>query len=87
MKKLVEVININSPPSNQTFKRLIRQLREARKDIAHLKSEELSQRIKMKELMDGYSHTLDLEIFSARRALPLHKQLKKIYRQNRDFQS
>jgi hypothetical protein len=37
--------------------------------------------------MDGYNHTLDLAIFAARRAQPLHKHLKNIYRKNRDFQS
>jgi hypothetical protein len=59
------VININTPPSNPTFKRLIRQLREARKEVAHLKEESLTGRIKMKELMDMYSETLDLEkVFS-----------------------
>jgi hypothetical protein len=87
MKKPVEVININTPPSNHTFKRLIRQLREARKEVARLKAEGLSERIKMKELMDMYNNTLDLEIFAARRAQPLHKQLKNLYRKNRGFQS
>ena len=83
IKKPVEVININTPPSNHTFKRLIRQLKE----VAHLKAESLTERIKMKELMDMYNNTLDLEIFVARRALPLHKQLKNLYRKNRGFQS
>jgi hypothetical protein len=87
INKLVETVNITTPPSNHTFKRLIRQLREARKEVAHLKSEGLSERIKMKELMDDYSNTLDLARFAARRALPLHKQLKNLYRQNKDFQS
>jgi predicted RNase H-like nuclease (RuvC/YqgF family) len=41
----------------------------------------------MKELMDGYSHTLDLARFAARRSQPLHKQLKNLYRKNRYFQS
>jgi hypothetical protein len=63
IEKPVEVININTPPSNHTFKRLIRQLREARKEVARLKEESLSERIKMKELMDMYSNTLDLEKF------------------------
>jgi hypothetical protein len=48
----VEVININTPPSNDTFKILIRQFREARKEVARLKEEILTERIKMKELMD-----------------------------------
>jgi hypothetical protein len=87
MKKPIEVININTPPNNHTFKRLIRQLREARKEVSHLKEEGLSQRIKMKELMYMYINTLDLAIFVARRAIPLHKQLKNLYRKNRSFQS
>jgi hypothetical protein len=36
-EKPIEVININSPPDNPTFKRLIRQLRDARKEVSHLK--------------------------------------------------
>jgi Pyruvate/2-oxoacid:ferredoxin oxidoreductase gamma subunit len=87
MKKLIEVINISTPPSNHTFKRLIRQLREAKKEVVRLKAEGLSERIKMKELMDMYSNTLHLAILAARGALPLHKQLKNLYRQNRGFQS
>jgi hypothetical protein len=87
MKKPVEIINISTPPSNHTFKRLIRRLREARKEVAHLKSKGLSQRIKMKELMDNYNNTLYLARFAARRALPLHKQLKNLYRQNRKLKA
>jgi len=45
-----------------------------------LKEESLTRRIKMKELMDMYSETLDLEKFSARRALPLLRQLKNLYK-------
>ena len=41
----------------------------------------------MKEVMDGYNHTLDLAIFTARRAQPLHRQLRNLYRQNKGFQS
>jgi hypothetical protein len=41
----------------------------------------------MEELMVGYNHTLDLERFVAIKALPLHKQLKNLYRHNRGFQS
>jgi hypothetical protein len=86
IEKSVKVININSPPSNHTFKRLIRQLREARKEVSHLKEESLFE-IKMKELMDMYNNTLDLTRFAASRALPLHKQLKNLYRKKRGFQS
>jgi hypothetical protein len=37
--------------------------------------------------MDGYSHTLDLARFAPRKAQPLHRQLKNIYRKNIGFQS
>jgi hypothetical protein len=47
----------------------------------------MSDRVKMKELMDGYRHTLDLEIFAARKAQPLDRQIQNLYRQNRGFQS
>jgi len=66
MKKPVEIINISTPPSNHTFKILIRQLREARKEVAHLKSDGLSERIRMKELMDNFKNTLELARFVAR---------------------
>jgi hypothetical protein len=85
MKKPIEVININTPPRNHAFKILIRQLKEDRKEASLLKSEGLSEIISMKDLMDNYNNALDLEIFAARRALPVHKQLKNLYRKNIDF--
>jgi hypothetical protein len=87
IEKPVEVININTPPSNHTFKSLIRQLREPRKEVSCLKEERLTGRIKMKELMDMYSNTLDLEKNSEKRALPLHKNINNLYRKNIGFQS
>jgi hypothetical protein len=66
---------------------LIRQLREGRKEVARLKAEGLSERINMNELMDMYNNTLELVRFAARRSLPLHKQLKNLYRKNKGFQS
>lgn len=59
-EKPVEVINITTSPDNPTFKRLIRQLRDARKEVACLKGERLTERRKMSELMDMYNETLDL---------------------------
>jgi hypothetical protein len=41
----------------------------------------------MNEFMIGYNHTLDLARFAARKAMPLHTQLKNLYRQNRGFQA
>jgi hypothetical protein len=86
-KKPIETVHVTAPPDSQTFKRLIRQLRDARKEVAQLKTEAMSDRVKMKELMDGYNHTLDLARFAARKAQPLHRQLQNLYRQNRGFQS
>jgi hypothetical protein len=87
MKKPIETVHITNPPGSQTFKILIRQLRDTTKEVAHLKVEAIFDRVKMKELMDGYNKTLDLPRFAARKAHPLHRQLKNIYRKNRDFQS
>jgi hypothetical protein len=118
IKNLVETIHITTLPSSQTFKRLIMQLgdarkevthlkaeamydrvkmkelmdgyshlRDSRKEVAHLKAKAMYDRVKMKELMDGYSHTLDLARFAARKAQLFHRQLKNLYRQNKDFQS
>jgi hypothetical protein len=55
--------------------------------VAQLKTETMSNLVKMKELMDGYSHTLDLERFSTRKVNPLHRKLQNLYRQNKGFQS
>jgi predicted RNase H-like nuclease (RuvC/YqgF family) len=52
-----------------------------------LKEESMSDSVKMKEVMDGYNHTLDLVRFVERKAQPLHRMLKNLYRQNKDFQS
>jgi cell division septum initiation protein DivIVA len=41
----------------------------------------------MNELMNGYNHTLDLARFAVRKDLPIRKQLKNLYRQNRGFQA
>jgi hypothetical protein len=60
-KEPIEVINISTLPDNPTFKRLIRQLRDARKEVVRLKAESLTERRKMKELMDMYNETLDLQ--------------------------
>jgi hypothetical protein len=82
-----EIIHATVPSDSQTYKRLIKHLRDARKEITHLKVEDKVKLAQMKELMDGYSHTLDLEIFVARRAQPLHRQRRNLYRQNKGFQS
>jgi predicted transcriptional regulator len=78
-KKPIETVHVTAPPDNQTFKRLIRKLREARKEVDQLKREAMCDRAKMTELMDGYNDTLELARFAARREQPLHRQLKNIY--------
>jgi hypothetical protein len=87
VEKHVEVIDITTPPDNPTFKRLIRQLRDARKEISHLKGEGLAERKKLKDLMDMYLETIDKARFTTKRFLPLHRQLRNLYRQNMDLQS
>jgi hypothetical protein len=87
VEKHIEVIDITTPPENPTFKRLNRQLKEARKEIANLKGEGLAERKKLKDLMDMYLETIDKARFTAKRFLPLHRQLKNLYRQNRDLQA
>jgi hypothetical protein len=64
-KKPIETVHATAPLDSQTFKRLIRKLRDARKEVAQLKTEAMSDMVKMKEIMDDYSHTLDLARFAA----------------------
>jgi hypothetical protein len=66
-KKPLETMHNTTPPDSRTFKRLIKQLKDARKEVAQLKNEAMSDKSKMTEIMDGYSHTLDLARFAARR--------------------
>ena len=56
------------PPYSQTYKRLIKHLRDVSKEIAHLKVEDKVHLAQMEELMVGYNHTLDLARFAARKA-------------------
>jgi hypothetical protein len=58
VEKHIGVIDISTPLENPTFKRLIRWLRDVRKDISHLKEEELDERKKLKDLMDMYLEIL-----------------------------
>jgi hypothetical protein len=52
-----------------------------------LKGEGLDERKKMKELMDMYKETIDLDNFTTRRFLPLHRKIRNLYRKNRDLRS
>jgi hypothetical protein len=73
VEKHIEFINITTPPKNPTLKRLIRQLREARKEIVELKGQGLSEREKLKDLMDMYLEIIDKAMFTTKRFLPLHR--------------
>jgi uncharacterized protein YaaN involved in tellurite resistance len=85
----IEVVDITTPQheSNPTFKRLKRQLKEARVEVDKLKKEDLGSRKKLKEMMGMYHETIDKAIFLAKIFLPLHRQLKNLYRQNRSHQA
>jgi hypothetical protein len=69
-KNLVETTHVPNALRSHTFKRLIRQLKESRKEVAQMKREAISERTKMTELMEGYNDTLDLEKFAGRRVQP-----------------
>jgi hypothetical protein len=79
-KKPAETTHVPNPLGSQTYKRLIKQLRDGRREIARLKAEDMVHLAQMNELMTGYNHTLDLARFIEIKALPLHKQLKNLYR-------
>ena len=83
----IEVIDITTPLENPTFKRLNKQIKEARNEIANLKGEGLVERKKLNDLMDMYMETIDKARFVAKRFPPLHRQLKNLYRQNKDLQA
>jgi hypothetical protein len=88
-KKPMEVIDINTPPheSNPTFKRLRRQLKDAKTEIDKLKKEDLESRIKLKDMLDLYEETIDKARFMAKRSFPLHRKLKNVYKQKRACQA
>jgi hypothetical protein len=80
------VIDITTPLENTTFKRLIRQLREPRDEIAKLKREELVGKKKLRDLMDMYHDKLVQTRFITKIFRPLHMQLKSLYRKNLAYQ-
>jgi hypothetical protein len=85
----VEIIDITTPQkeSNHTFKRLKRQLKEARVEVDEMKKGELVAKKKLNGLMDMYHETIDKARFIAKRFRPLHRQLKNLYRQNKAYQA
>jgi hypothetical protein len=64
-KQPIEFIDITTPhhERNPTFKRLKRQLKEARDETDKLKKEDLGSRMKLKEMLDMYEETIDKERF------------------------
>ena len=88
-KQPIEIIDIITPPheSNPTFKRLERQLKDARAENYKLKKENLEARIKSKEMLDLYEKTIDKERCFAKRSIPIHRQLKNVYKHKRACQA
>jgi hypothetical protein len=72
-KKPSKTTHVPNPLGSQTYKRLIKNLRDARREIARLKAEYMVHLAHMNELMTGYNHTLDLARFATRKGLPLRK--------------
>jgi uncharacterized protein (DUF3084 family) len=83
----IEVIEITTHLENLAFKRMNKHLKEAKTEIANLKREGLVERKKLNDLMDMYLETIDKASFVAKRFMPLHRQLKNLYIQNRDLQA
>jgi hypothetical protein len=52
-----------------------------------LKKENLEARIKLKNTLDLSEETIDKARYMAKRSLPLHRQLKNVYRQKRACQA
>jgi hypothetical protein len=51
-----------------------------------LKKENMEAQIKLKDMLDLYEKTIDKAIYLTKRSLPLHRQLKNVYKQRRDCQ-
>ena len=81
----IEIIDITTlkEERNPTFKRLKRQLKEARDKVDELKKEELVSKRKLNGLMEMYHETIEKSIFIAKRFWPLHMQLRNLYRYNK----
>jgi hypothetical protein len=65
-----------------TFNRLRKQLREAQDMIIQQREENKKTKLKCKELLNECEPAMDHAIFMVKRNLPLHKQLKNIYKQH-----
>jgi hypothetical protein len=89
VEKPVEIIDITTPQkeSNHTFKRLKRQLKEARDEVDEMKKGELVEKKNLKGLMDLYRETVNKARFIAKRFRPLHRQIRNLYRQNKAYQA
>jgi hypothetical protein len=89
VEKSVEIVDITTPQedSNTTFKRLRRQLKEAIDEIDSLKKEDSNSRREIKEMLDMHHENIDKANFLSKRFLPLHGQLRNLYRKNRAHQA
>ena len=78
--KPAKTAHVPNPLGSQTYKRLIKKLRDARREITRLKAEDKVHLAQINELMFGYNHTLELARFTVRKSLLLRKKLKNIYK-------
>ena len=83
----IEIIDIMTPLENPTFKRMNKQLKEARNEITNLKREGFVERKKLSDLMDMYLETIDKSKFVVKIFMPLHRKLKNLYRKKKDLQA
>jgi hypothetical protein len=68
-----------------TFNRLRKQLREEQDMIIQQREENKKTNLKCKELHNECEPAMDYAIFMVKRNLPLHRQIKNIYKQHLTF--
>jgi hypothetical protein len=89
LKKKIEIIEIKSPSDERdpTFKRLRKQLKEARDENEQLKKENLHAKIQLKRAIDMGEETIKKEKHWVKRSISLHRKMKNVYRLNRAHQA
>jgi hypothetical protein len=68
-------------------KRLKRQLKEAQAEILQLREENMKMKRKIAKHLDLCEEALENNKRMVKRSLPLHKQMKNLYRQNRTLKA
>jgi precorrin-2 methylase len=83
-----EVVEAQSPSEedNMTIKRLRKQLKEAQVVIVQLREENKQMKRKIAEHLDLCEGALENNKRMVKRSLPLHRQVKNLYRQNKTLQ-